>query len=213
LKTNRHNLAYDFLYERIISHKLEPGTPIVEQEISSMLGISRTPVREALRLLEAEGLIRHIPARGAYVSSITTQDVEEIFSLREILEIGALRIGISRMSDAEIEEVEKVLLALDENCKDVDFFNSDRILHELIVTYSGNRRLVNFINMINAQIERIRHISALRPQRLEKSKTEHLAIINAIKKRDIEAASKLLYDHIENVKRSSLDVLSVMGTK
>jgi DNA-binding GntR family transcriptional regulator len=213
LKTSRNNIAYEYLFNKIVTHELEPGSPIVEQEISDTLGISRTPIREALKQLGAEGLVRIIPARGAYVLEISTQDIEEIFSLRQMLEIGALRIGLERMSDDEILEIEGVLSALDENSDNDDFYRSDRILHDMIVSHSGNRRLVNFVDRIHAQIERIRRISAIRPRRLEKSKQEHLAIIGAIKARNLELASALLREHIDNVRKSSLDVINLVVRK
>jgi len=209
MKTSRTKIVYDYLYEQIVSYKLKPGDPLVEQDISSSLGCSRTPVREAIRILAAEGLVRHIPGRGAYISEISIQDIEEIFSLRKMLELGALKEGLQHISDEEIQEVENVLTSLDQNSASEAFFHSDRLLHDMIVRNSGNKRLIQFLNMINAQIERIRRISALRPQRLANSKKEHLEIIEAIKARDLERASKILDEHIENVKLSCFDVLRI----
>lgn len=209
MKTSRTKIVYDYLYEQIVSHKLKPGDPIIEQDISSSLGCSRSPVREAIRILAAEGLVRHIPARGAYISEISMQDIEEIFSLRKMLELGALKEGLRRISDEEIQEVENALTGLDQNSESDAFFNSDRLLHDMIVRNSGNKRLMQFFKMINAQIERVRRISALRPQRLSNSKKEHLEIIQAIKARDIEQASKILEEHIENVKLSCFEVLRI----
>lgn len=170
-------------------------------------------MREALKQLESEGLVRHVPDRGTFVSEVTSADIEEIFALREILEIKALQVGLLHISAEEIEKVEEELLALEEGGRDDDFFESDRLLHSLVVRYSGNRRLVGFLNTINAQIERIRRISALRPHRLAKSKQEHLAIIRAIKTRDLRSAERLLREHIHNVKQSSLEVIHVVDTK
>lgn len=202
-------MAYAYLYNKIVSHELEPGSAIVEQEISNSLGISRTPVREALKQLGAEGLVRIIPARGAFVSEITSQDVEEIFSLREMLEVWALKVSLERMPEEEIDRVGNLLSSLNENSSNDEFYSIDRILHDLIVRYCGNRRLVAFLNTLNAQIERIRQISALLPHRLEKSKREHLAIIAAIKERDSEKACALLSEHIRNVKNSCLEELKI----
>jgi len=209
MKTSRTKIVYDYLYEQIVSYKLKPGDPIIEQDISTSLGCSRTPVREAIRILAAEGLVRHIPARGAYISEISLQDIEEIFSLRKMLELGALKEGLPRISDEEIQNVEAVLAGLDQNSESDAFFSSDRLLHDMIVRNSGNKRLMQFLDMINAQIERVRRISALRPQRLSNSKKEHLEILEAIKARDLERATQILDEHIENVKLSCFDVLRI----
>ena len=210
MKTSRTKIVYNYLYEQIVSYKLKPGDPIIEQDVSSLLGCSRTPVREAIRILTAEGLVRNIPARGAYVLEISLQDIEEIFSLRKMLELGALKEGLLRISDEEIQNVEAMLAGLDQHSEFDAFFKSDRLLHDMIVRNSGNKRLMKFLGMINAQVERVRRISALRPQRLLNSKKEHLEIIEAIKARNLERASKFLDEHIENVKLSCFDVLRTL---
>lgn len=207
---NRKQIAYEYLHNAIVSYKLPPGSSIVENDISNYLNISRTPVREALKQLESEGLVRHIPGRGAFVSEITTQDVEEIFSLREALEVLALHVALNVISNDEIRELEELLHSCLPDCKPERFFESDRRLHDLIVRHGGNRRLHWFLNTINSQIERIRCISAMRPNRLEKSKLEHLAILEAIKERNLSQAEKQLRLHIRNVKASTLEVCRTM---
>ena len=210
MKQNCKQQAYDYLYDSIISNKLQPGQPIIEQEISGTLGTSRTPVREALKQLESEGLVRHIPGRGTFVSEVTIMDVEEIFALRETLEILALQVAWKNISDAELNKVETFLSSLDSNCSADDFYKSDRMIHDLIVRNGGNRRLESFLKNINAQIERIRIISSLTPQRLGKSKAEHLEIIKALKGRELAKTEELLRAHINNVKESAIEVCRSM---
>ncbi|KUO71805.1 MAG: hypothetical protein APF77_16990 [Clostridia bacterium BRH_c25] len=206
MKDNCKQKAYDYLYKSIIANEFHPGQPIIEQEISSTLGSSRTPVREALKQLESEGLVRHIPGRGTFVSEVTTQDVEEIFTLRSMLEVLALQSAWKNVSDREIEEVEQALITLDSNCSAEEFYKTDRQIHDLIVKNGGNRRLESFLNNINAQIERIRIISSLTPQRLGKSKEEHFEIMSALKERNLEKTEELLRKHINNVKESAIEV-------
>ncbi|MBA1335154.1 MAG: hypothetical protein HPY66_0776 [Firmicutes bacterium] len=201
-KNTRKEIAYDYLYEGIISSKIPPGAPIIEQEISNTLGISRTPVREALKQLEAQGLVKYVPQRGTFAEEIGMQDVEEIFALREALEILALKVSIEVIPDEEILKMEKMLKALDHNSTFEDFYESDRSIHNLIVRYGQNRRLNVFLNSLNSQIEMLRRISAVTPKRLEKSKQEHMEILMALKKRDQVKASKALSEHIRNVKES-----------
>lgn len=202
----RKEIAYKYLCEQIISCRLPPGAPIVEQEVSAALGISRTPVREALKQLEAEGLVRHVAMRGTFVAEVTTQDVEEIFVLREALEIIALREAIKHIPNEELEDLAAKLRSLTTESPREEFFESDRRLHDLIVRYAGNRRLAVFLNTLNNQVERLRRISAMRPSRLMKSAEEHLAIAEAVKARDLERSERLLQQHIRNVKESTLEV-------
>jgi DNA-binding GntR family transcriptional regulator len=200
------NVAYDYLYDSIVNNKLPPGTAIVERDISNMLGISRTPVREALKQLESEGLIWHFPLRGTFVSEITTQDVEEIFSLREVLEETALKTAIHEIRDEELCKLETMLNSLDEKTPYERYYNTDRELHNLIIRNGHNKRLTQFLETLNSQMERLRRISALTPKRMQKSKQEHLAIVEVLKQRDFEKTAELLKQHIINVKLSTLNV-------
>lgn len=206
VKDSYRKVAYDYLYNAIITYKLAPGSAIVEQDISDALGISRTPVREALKLLESEGLVWHAPLRGTFVTEITTQDVEEIFMLREALEVLALQVAIHNITDEELAAVEERLCALEANSSPELFYESDRQLHELIVRHGRNRRLALFLNTINSQIERLRQMSARRPGRLQKSMNEHLQILSTLKERDAKKAEKMLRQHINNIKESTLEV-------
>lgn len=201
------NVVYDYLYESIVSSKLLPGQVIVEQEISNLLGVSRTPVREALKQLTAERLVRHIPGRGTFVEDISVQDVEELFEIRIMFEVAALESAIGKISDSEIEEIVHVLDHLSDNTNHPgEFFNTDRRLHNLILKYGRNRRMIEFLNTVNSQLERLRRISSLTPKRLDKSKQEHLAILYAIRERNLEKAIAALRLHLQNVKKSTLDV-------
>jgi DNA-binding GntR family transcriptional regulator len=201
-KSTRTKMAYDYLYNGIVNNRILPGSPLVEQEISDILGISRTPVREALKQLEAQGLITYIPQRGTFVKELDIQDVEEIFALREELEILALKISIKTIPDEEILKLERMLKELDYSSNYEDFYRSDRSLHHLIVKYGQNRRLDAFLNSLNSQIEMLRRISSRTPKRLEMSKREHMEILTALKERNKETAIKILREHISNVKKS-----------
>jgi DNA-binding GntR family transcriptional regulator len=205
-KDSRKEQAYDYLYNAIIKHQMRPGTSIIEQEVSNVLGISRTPIRESLNRLESEGLVRHIKGRGTFVTEVTLQDVEEILELREIMEIRALHNAWSRISDKELEEQEQILMRLDVNSSEDQFYDSDRKLHELIVLYSGNQRLVIFLKTINTQIERLRQIALYSPGREEESRKEHLAIIRCLKQRNYHEAENQLRNHIQNVKINTIEV-------
>lgn len=203
--------AYQYLFENIIYNRLTAGTVISESEIAANLGISRTPVREALTILESEGIITRYPMRGCFVSHIAVRDVEEIFELRMELERCALRNSISRISDADLDMVEEKIEALSPDMDDKEYYDSDRTLHGLILNYSGNNRLIDFLGILNAQIERVRVISASKPRRLTQSRREHLAMVNAIRARDLPLAEQCLIEHIGNVRDSTIDVCKYMN--
>ncbi len=210
-KQELKNIAYDYLLSSIMSYELAPGQVIVEQELSNLLGISRTPVREALKQLELEGLVHHIPSRGTFVKDITVQDVEEIFQLRELLEVAALKMAIIDITDDELSQIRIRLEQLDdarinERATKEEFYGSDRELHRLIMKYSRNSRMINFHKTIESQLERLRRISSMTPMRLAKSKQEHLALLNALCSRDLKSATFLLTTHLHNVKESTLNV-------
>ncbi|MFZ7101617.1 MAG: GntR family transcriptional regulator [Peptococcaceae bacterium] len=199
------NKAYDYLYKSIITQKLPSGSPIVEQQISDLLGISRTPVREALKMLMAEGLVRYYPSRGMFVSEISIQDIEEVFDIREALEEMALRHAFKAIPEQEIKRVRDVTNSLVGNYSLEDFFAADRSLHNLIFYYSGNRRIGQMVESLNSQVEKVRRISVT-PQRIPESLEEHKGIIEAIVAQDQKKAVTMLKRHIRNVKKCCIKV-------
>lgn len=201
-KWTRKEVAYNYLRNVIVSHEITPGSAIVEQEVSATLNISRTPIREAMKQLEAEGLLQTKSIRGAFVSEINRIDVTEIFDLRMALEMLALRNSIYKITEDEIHEVEALFLNLTENCSREKFYEADRHIHDLITNNCGNRRLVTFLANINSQIERFRYIAAMKPERLKHSRKEHEEILKYIKQKNLEKAEEALTYHINNVRES-----------
>ncbi|MDR1518768.1 MAG: GntR family transcriptional regulator [Planctomycetota bacterium] len=203
--------VHRYLFEEIIYNRLKPGSALSEAEIAAALNISRTPVREALMILESEGIITRYPSRGCFVARITVRDVEEIFELRSVLEVQALRNSIGRIQDKQLTNLEKRLEALTPESPQADYFAADRELHGLLYEYCGNSRLVDFLGILNAQIERVRVISAGKPSRLTQSRREHLGLVLVLARRDLPAAEKLLVAHINNVRDSALEVCKHMA--
>ncbi|MGW9018583.1 GntR family transcriptional regulator [Priestia megaterium] len=202
---SRIKQVYDHLLEAIVSGQIPPGTPIVEAEISTKMNMSRTPIREALKELEAEGLVSRYASRGTIVSQITPYDVEEIFTLRIILEVSALQLSWNNITNGELEKVEKSFLELNSSSSKDDYYHADKSLHSLIIDRAGNGRLKKFLHLLNSQIERFRRIAANEPTRLDHSRKEHLEIISLLKKRDLKACEESLKKHLINVKISTLE--------
>lgn len=207
LLTNNFSSAtqkvYDYLYTEIISNRLKPGSALSEQEIATILKSSRSPVREALMVLENEGLIWRYPGRGCFVREITMRDVAEIFELRILLEIAAFRRAFQYIDLRALEQVEETLRQLSTDTPAEDYFEADRRLHDLISDSCGNKRLVSFLRTLGGQIEWVRRLASAQPERLAQSKLEHLEIISALKSNDVEMACRLLTLHIKNVQTNT----------
>lgn len=217
-KRGLKSVAYDYLLDAIMTYELKPGQAIVEQEISDKLHISRTPIREAFKQLESEGLVNHFPSRGTFVASITVQDVDEIFQLRELFELAALKSAINCISDEELNSIEDRLRYLDDKRSEEPhtkeaFYCSDRDLHMMILKYSGNSRMIRFHKTLEVQLEQLRRISSMTPMRLVKSRQEHLDIIYALRTRDLANASKYLSIHLQNIKESTLNVCRTIAAQ
>ena len=202
---SRKKQVYDYLLEAILSNKLPPGTPVIETEIANTLSTSRTPVREALKELESDGLFSQYPIKGTFVSDITPYDVEEIFNLRIMLEICALQVAYDKISDDELNKVESKFAALTLDSSKEAYHEADKSLHALIVDKAGNSRLKQFLGILNVQIERFRRMAALEPNRLTNSSIEHLEIIKQLRRKDIKACEESLKKHLNNVKKSTLE--------
>src|SRR5699024_11790306 len=126
---SRMKEVYDYLVEEIVSNKILPGTPIIETDIANELNMSRTPIREALKELESEGLIQRFPGRGVVVSKIAAQDIEEIFTLRITLELLALELSFDKITTNDISEVEEYLFNLDDKNEKQDYYHVDKWIH------------------------------------------------------------------------------------
>ena len=210
LKVSQKEKSYKGIKQAIISYEIKPGEPLIEKQIADKLGVSRTPVREALKELKSEGLVKIIPRKGAFVAEISSRDIEEIFLLREILECTAIKMAISRIKEEDLIEIESSFNSINEDIKIKNYQNVlyvDIKFHNFIVDSSGNRRLCQFIGILNEQIYRLRYLSATAPSRLIKSRQEHEGILEALKKRDKDLAEQRLRQHIRNIKNNILDML------
>ena len=205
-KITCQGIAYNFLRKAILEHKMPPGSPIVEQNVSNLLEISRTPVREALKQLEAEGLIQVSPTRGYYVTEINLLDVVEIFEIRLALESLALKTAINKITDEDIEEMEAQLNKLTKTSRPEEYYQSDRNFHDLLVRRSNNHRLAFFLSIITSHVERFRVTASQKPERKQQSRKEHKEVLKYIKNRDFKKAQAALTLHINHAKESVIHI-------
>ena len=203
--------VYQNIKFQIIIGTLKPGTRLPEEELSKAMNISRAPIREAFNRLEKEGFVTVIPRKGAAVSNITAQVIEDIFEIRESLESLAVKKSIGKISIEELEKVgdgfKKFLNKPTnaENC--IQYLALDKKFHDLLSQNCGNKKLIELLDNLQEQIHWLRNISLKRITFADSVK-EHLAIMEALKKNDEELINKVLLQHLERAKRSSLEEIN-----
>lgn len=185
--------------EDILSGKYADNEELKEATIGAELGVSRTPVREALRQLELEGLVTIIPNKGAYVTGISQKDIHDIYVIRSYLEGLAARWACERITEPEIDEIEEIVYLSEFHTKKKHYeqvVELDNKFHESIYRASGSKILEHELTTFHHYVERIRKKSLGKEERAKKSNGEHTAILDAIRNRDGELAEKLAHEHI-----------------
>ncbi|MEW6275526.1 MAG: GntR family transcriptional regulator [Bacillota bacterium] len=203
------DVVFETLREAIIKGRLKPGERLMEIQLAEEMGVSRTPVREAIRKLELEGLIVMVPRKGAYVAGISVKDIVDVFEVRAALESLAAGLAAERITEEELEELERALVQISEassgNLDEV--VKTDTNFHEIIYRASRNQRLMQIITHLQEQIQRFRTTSLAQPGRTKTAIEEHRKIVEAISERDVELAQALAREHIENAEQSLLSAL------
>lgn len=214
-RKNTKEMMFQNLRADIISQRLKPGQAIREDELAQNFGVSRTPIREILRRLEQEDLVKVIPNRGVFVSELTAKDIEEVLEIRMALETAAARSAASKMTEHDLMELKDIMNQLDvavELQDSIVSFEADSRLHNLILVAAGNRRAHRIINNLMGQIHRIRFISGHKPGRMETTVSEHKQIVMALLGMDPDKAAEAMTIHIEST-REILLPLSDMDKK
>jgi DNA-binding GntR family transcriptional regulator len=189
------------LREYIMKGNLKPGERLTEPKLSAMLGISRTPIREALRLLETEGFIDIYPRRGAVVSDITSKDVDEIFVIKTKLESLAARLAVEYISDSDIKkmiDINDKMTKYAESQNVVNLIKLNAEFHNIFIEKSNNQRLIKFIESLNKQFKRVTAYSFTEAGRIKKVIEEHKNIIEAFEKRDPDKVEQYVDCHVKN---------------
>ena len=203
------DVVFNTLRQAILKGELKPGERLMEIQLANKLGVSRTPVREAIRKLELEGLVLMIPRKGA---EITRQDMEDVLEVRTALEELAVKDACDHITDAQLSELKKASnefkKALLEGKDLVTCADADMHFHDVILSATNNRRLIQMLNNLSEQMYRYR-MEYLKDERTHKTLIEeHDAIRRALKKHDKVKAGAAIRVHIDNQKRSILDSLT-----
>jgi len=200
--------VYNAIRDKILSGQYKESEELKENAVAAELGVSRTPVREALRQLELEGLVTIIPNKGAYVTGITKKDIHDIYIIRSYLEGLCAKWACENITEAQIEALEEILYLSDFHAGRGHYdqmVELDNKFHELIYKASGSKILNHVLSDFHQYVERVRKVTLSMPYRAEKSSKEHAAIVEAIKKRDGKLAEALATEHIMNTIKNLIE--------
>ncbi|MEW6180534.1 MAG: GntR family transcriptional regulator [Chloroflexota bacterium] len=195
-------MAYDSIKAAILSFRIRPGETLVENDLARQLGISKTPVRESLSRLEREGFVIKYPYKGYAASPISAEDMRAIFEVRAALEGLAAALACQKLSAAELEELRRIAenharAAAEGNLTQSAHFN--RQFHNHIITAARNIRLSGILANLEDHLQRYRVLAIFQPGRLQKSVEEHRIIVEALLRRDAQAAESAQRRHLLNV--------------
>lgn len=203
-------IVYVALREAIIKNQFKSGERLMETELADEMMVSRTPVREAVRKLQSEGYVVMLPRKGTYVTSLTIQDVNDVFEIRGALESMAAVLASERASDEEINEIKKFIedeAVLWDSSDLARTIRSDIQFHSLLYRASKNTKIENLINDLREQTQRLRSSTLSRPGRLRFALEEHKQILAAIAARDHDGARNASIAHVERSREVMLELL------
>jgi DNA-binding GntR family transcriptional regulator len=225
LKTQilRHDVA-DALRNAIAGGVLKPGQRVLEVELAEELGVSRLPIREAIRQLEHEGLLVSLPHRGTFVAQVTQDDIREMFSLREALESLAARLVAERASPAEVAALQQLVDEMGPASARRDYatlFKIDTEFHTLLCTYARHERLLKHWNLVYGQwqaldslMDEIPTLDALPDDHpvivtLSHFADMHQALVDAVRTGSPDEAERSMHRHMAEAQQSTLDIHAV----
>lgn len=203
--------AYARLSADIRSCRLRPGGEVSEAELSKLMDMSKTPIREALARLAIEGFVRAIPRRGYEIAPLTAHDFSELFDIRSMVETGIMGAVVERITDDELDELERlaeasydptVVTSLDA------FIAANRAFHLAIAKATGNKRLYKITLGEFDELERYFYVGAQTHDVNIETNADHLAIVKVLRDRDVEGARKIIFDHNERTRRNVMDALT-----
>ena len=201
------NRVFSQLQNDILNGLYEPGDSLIETKLSDELGVSRTPVREALRQLELEGLVQSIPNKGVIVKGISNQDIQDIYTIRMLIEGLAARWATEKITPQELEELkeavelEEFYTIKNDNSHLLQF---DTRFHDIIFRACKSKPLMHTLSTFHHYVQKARKISMSNPVRAMEVLEEHKAIMQAIIDKDANKAERLTTEHVRNASSSLL---------
>lgn len=201
------------LREKIVRGELQDGEQLRQDRLAFEFEVSRIPVREALRQLEAEGLIKIVAHRGAVVSALSPDEIEELFDIRALLECEVLRLSIPRLTDADLEKAGQLCAAFDKSVQqDDDSRHWDRLnaqFHAVLYSRADRPQFTTLIRMVVNNGERYSRLQAYLKRGFELASAEHRMLLELCRKKDVAAACTLLHSHISRAGRSLKEFVTI----
>ena len=200
--------VYDRIREDILNGVYKEHEELKEATLGKMMDVSRTPVREALRQLELEGLVEIIPNKGARVTGITKKDIEDIYQIRYLLEGLSARWATEHVTEELIDKMEETLYLTEFHAKKGNFgqvYELDSQFHELMYEASGSKMLNHILTDFHMYVTRIRKTSLATDNRSKNSTEEHRAILEAIKERNADKAEECAHNHVKSTIKNNHD--------
>lgn len=194
-------LAYRAIKQEIPANRLRSGEPLPKERLIKKLGLSRTPIREAILRLDKEGFIEIKPRMGTFVSHLDLREIQEMYEVRRALEGLAARLVAERIDPESLAKLERRLLGL------TALSEAGQQLHRLIVDSCENKVLARFIQSLREHFRRFRALSLAIREKVLSSHREHLAIVEALKRGDGEEAQRLVHEHFDHAARYLLESL------
>jgi DNA-binding GntR family transcriptional regulator len=207
---NLQTTIYKKLKSQIINFTLKPGQKLQDRQLGLRFGVSRTPVREALNRLVQEGFVRQISGGGYFVKAITIKEIEDLYEVREALEVVAAQQAIRKINDHQIKKLSEILKShkkLVQKGKSRGRLLQDADFHRIVAMSSGNQYLYGIIDNIFDKISTFRVIDPLSLQRAKIAYQQHKEIFDLLKEKDTQRLKKKLRKHISEAKRSAVERL------
>ena len=200
------DVVFESLREAILGGQLKPGQRLMEVQLAEQLGVSRTPVREAIRKLELEGLVVMLPRKGAYVANMSLKDIMDVLEIRSSLEGMAAFLAAERINDEDLKHLKEIAGELGQNESNIEeLLKKDVEFHECIFKATNNKKLHQLINSLWEQVYRFRVSYLSDYDALLNIVEEHKMIVEAIEQGDSELAKKRATEHIEKAEQFMLD--------
>ncbi len=206
------DVVFNTLRQAILTGRMEPGERLMEVHLAQELGVSRTPIREAIRKLELEGLVVMIPRRGAEVARITIKNLKDVLEVRRDLDALSAKLACKRITSEEKKELEEACEAFElatQSSNITEIAEADVHFHDIIVRSTGNSRLMQVINNLSEQMYRYRFEYLKDMESHKQLVEEHREICKAIIDGDFETASKAAELHIENQEDAIIKMLDL----
>jgi DNA-binding GntR family transcriptional regulator len=195
------------LREDILSGELAPGQAIPQEEIAARLGVSRSPLREALRRLEAEGLVHYRTNRGAVVATLDPRSVRELFEMRRILEVGAIELVVKRIDAPRLTALRRLDAALAKVREPRAFVLAHRQFHELLYEAAGNPLLVKAVIANSVRVARVPEMHRAVAAIMKCARADHAELLEALARRDLRGARQATREHLAHIEAATLGAL------